>query len=75
MDEIVHVVEDEFVDNLEVFKTMLEDEKMLLYQNYTKNIKLFALIKMYNVKEKHKIIDIGFIKMLNVIKGLLPDEN
>lgn len=50
--EIVYVVEDEFVDNLVVFKKMLEDAEKPLYPNCRTNTKLSTLIKNYNIKGK-----------------------
>lgn len=42
-----------------------------------KNIlnKLSTMVKLYNVKARNKIIDKGFIEILQVFMDMLPNEN
>lgn len=65
MDEMIHDVKHEFVDNPEVFivlKTMLEDVEKFLYPNSIKNTKLSILIKIDNVKKKHGKLILDLLK-------------
>lgn len=45
MDEMVHTMEDYFVENLKVFKTMIENENKPLYPNCTKKYQVIYIDK------------------------------
>lgn len=53
---------------------MLEDTKKPLYLG-SKHSKLSSLMKLYNVKGRYRWVDNGFSTLLEVLNGILPNDN
>ncbi|XP_056697876.1 uncharacterized protein [Spinacia oleracea] len=75
LEEMLHLVEENFDEDPSKFESLLNDSEKPLYKGCTKYTKLSALIRSYNVKAGNGLTDVSFDMILDVFKDMLPDDN
>lgn len=74
-DEPVDMEHDVYVDNPNHFHKILEEGEMPLYSGCDQFTKLYATIKLYNLKAKYGWSDTSFTDLLVMIRKMLPEDN
>ncbi|KAL6561263.1 hypothetical protein OROMI_016864 [Orobanche minor] len=75
LEEMLHVVEENFDKDSSKFESMLNDSEKPLYEGCTKYTRLSAILKLFNLKAGHGLTDQSFSMILEVVKDMLPDDN
>ena len=57
------------------FQSLLNDAEKPIYPGCTRFTKLSALLRLYNLKAKHRWSDKKFSKLLSLLGELLPKDN
>lgn len=70
--EFVNVIEEQFCDFLDIFERMMGDAETLLYDEFSKSIKLFVALKLYNIKAQNGWYNKSFTNLLTLLKDMLP---
>ena len=73
--EMVKAAHDDFHADAEVFNKLLQDTEKPLYPGCRKFIKLYALVKLYNLKARYGWSDKGFSELLGLLGEMLPLNN
>ena len=73
--EMVHVAQDECMNDPMSFKKLVEDAEKPLYPNCLKYNKLSTLVKLYNLKAKYGWSDKSFSDLLQLLGDMLPMNN
>ena len=69
---MVVVAQDDYKTNLELFERLLEIFEKPLYLSCKNFTKLFALVKLYNLKARYELFDKSFSKLLRLLGDMLP---
>jgi hypothetical protein len=82
IEEMVHSVErhghDDQYSNGEVakYKKMIKDSKKPLYHGYmAQSMRLFAMVKLFQLKASNGLSDCSFNELLTLLKHMLPQGN
>jgi hypothetical protein len=71
---MMHDVEPEFADILEMFETLGKEMSIPLYPG-TKLTKTITVFKLYNLKANNRWSDKSFTSLLELLKEILPENN
>ena len=72
---MVKVMHDDFQANPYFFQKLLNDAEKPLYPGCRKFTKLFALVKLYNLKARYGWSDKGFSELLGLLGEISPLNN
>ena len=61
--------------DVEIFNKLLQDSEKPLYPGCRKFTKLYALVKLYNLKAQYGWYDKGFLELLELLDEMLPLNN
>ncbi|XP_021762993.1 uncharacterized protein LOC110727719 [Chenopodium quinoa] len=75
LEEMLHVVHENFDEDPTKFESLLSDSEKPLYESCTKYTRLSAILKLYNLKAGHGLSDQSFNMILELVKDMLPDDN
>ncbi|KMT08088.1 hypothetical protein BVRB_6g143410 [Beta vulgaris subsp. vulgaris] len=75
LEDMIHVVEENFDGNPAMFETLLSDSEKPLYNSYTKYTRLSSVLKLYNLKVGGGWSDASFTLLLEAVKDMLPEDN
>ncbi|CAM8944243.1 unnamed protein product [Rhodiola kirilowii] len=73
--DMVNNVADEFVTRTQVLESLRNDSELPLYEGCFKYTRLYATLKIFNLKEKNGWSDVSFTKLLTLVKDMLPEDN
>ncbi|XP_073153118.1 uncharacterized protein [Henckelia pumila] len=73
--DMVHAAFDSYAENPTTFKNLLEDAEKPLYPGCSKFTRLFAVVKLFNLKAKYIWSDKSCTDLLNLLGEILPDDN
>ncbi|XP_057249977.1 uncharacterized protein LOC104893596 [Beta vulgaris subsp. vulgaris] len=75
LEDMIHVVEENFDGNPAMFETLLSDSEKPLYNGCTKYTRLSSVLKLYNLKVGGGWSDASFTLLLEAVKDMLPEDN
>ncbi|XP_057248995.1 uncharacterized protein LOC130590530 [Beta vulgaris subsp. vulgaris] len=75
LEDMIHVVEENFDGNPAMFETLLSDSERPLYNGCTKYTRLSSVLKLYNLKVGGGWSDASFTLLLEAVKDMLPEDN
>ncbi|RVW94540.1 hypothetical protein CK203_030792 [Vitis vinifera] len=73
--EMVQVAYDDRKNDPKLFETLLEDAQKPLYPGCRNFTKLYALVKLYNLKARYGWFDKSFSELLSILGDMLPLNN
>ncbi|XP_031111967.1 uncharacterized protein LOC116015939 [Ipomoea triloba] len=68
-------VGEEFIDRSNELDELLKDSKLPLWLGCSKYTRLSAVLKLFNLKAANGWSDKSFTALLEILKGMLPDDN
>ncbi|XP_031116564.1 uncharacterized protein LOC116020223 [Ipomoea triloba] len=75
LDEMFRDVGEEFIDRSNELDELLKDSKLPLWPGCSKYTRLSAVLKLFNLKAGNGWSDKSFTALLEILKGMLPDDN
>ncbi|XP_031127651.1 uncharacterized protein LOC116029751 [Ipomoea triloba] len=75
LDEMFRDVGEEFIDRSNELDELLKDSKLPLWPGCSKYTRLSAVLKLFNLKVENGWSDKSFTALLEILKGMLPDDN
>ncbi|XP_019191189.1 PREDICTED: uncharacterized protein LOC109185689 [Ipomoea nil] len=75
LDELMRDMQGDLNKMPQEFESFFESSGKPLFSGCSKFTKLSAVLKLYTVKEKNRWSDKSFTELLELLKGMLPNEN
>src|SRR3954470_14554760 len=75
VEEIAEALEEDLEDCPKMFERLVSDAEKPLYDGCSKFTRLFAVLKLYNLKADNGWSDKSFIELLALMKDMLPEDN
>ncbi|XP_019182646.1 PREDICTED: uncharacterized protein LOC109177671 [Ipomoea nil] len=75
LDELMRDMQGDLNEMPQEFESFFESSGKPLFSGCSKFTKLLAVLKLYTVKAKHRWSDKSFTELLELLKGMLPNEN
>ena len=74
LEDMMHDIDEYFMDHPHLFESLKNDAEKPLYVG-SKFTRLFAMLRLYNLKAENRWSDKSFTSLLKLLKDMLPEAN